>query len=137
MLDRLRKKKTNEKDADLDKSETSDSHSSDSQDQDKGENIRSDDQKQDSATAASVGDNSTVPSATGGSTCTSNKGQESSPSHRLTLADKGETTSKTDAACKDKPKSAPESHKEWFNRVTQKGQGVLLLQMAQADVRHF
>ena len=48
-LDRIRKKKTNEEDADLDASGTSDTHSSESKNQDEGENTRSDDQKEKSA----------------------------------------------------------------------------------------
>ena len=126
-LDRLRKKKANEEDADLDKSGTSDSHSSELQNPDKGEDVRSDDQKQSNATAASAGNIATVPSATGGSTCTSSQGQESSSKPSAdTNGQQGETTSNTDAACKDKQKPAPESHKEWFDRVTQRGQDVLL-----------
>ena len=125
-LDKLREKKTNEEDTDLDESETSDSHSSESQNADKGEDGRSNDQKQSNANAASAGDTAAVPSATGGSTCVSNQGQESSSKPSTdTSGQQGETSSKTDAACKDKQESAPESHKEWFDRVTQRGQGVL------------
>ena len=125
-LDKLREKKTNEEDADLDESETSDSHSSESQNADEGEDGRSNDQKQSNANAASAGDTTAVPSATGGSTCVSNQGQESSSKPSTdTSGQQGETSSKSDAACKDKQESAPESHKEWFDRVTQRGQGVL------------
>ena len=112
-LDKLREKKTNEEDTDLDKSGTSDSHSPESQNPNKGEDGRSNDQKQSNANAASTGDTATVPSATGGSTCVSNQGQESSSkSSADTSGQQGETSSKTDAACKGKQDSAPESHKE-------------------------
>ena len=140
-LDKLREKKTNEEDTDLDESVTSDSHSSESQNPDKGEDGGSNDQKQSNANAASTGDTAAVPSATGGSTCVSNQGQESSSKPSAdTSRQQGEKSSKTDAACKDKQESAPESHKEWFDRVTQRGQALKVcycLQRAQVDVRHF
>ena len=125
-LDRLRKKKTNEEDADLDASGTSDSHSSESQNQNKGENTRSDDQKKSSANAVSTGD-ATVPNAASNGEGANSQGQESSSKTSAdTGGQQGETASKSDVACEDKQKPTPESHKEWFNRVTKRGQDVLM-----------
>ena len=125
-LGRLRKKRTNEKDADLDASGASDSHTSESQNQDKGEDSRSDDQDM-SASAAPTGSASAIPSAAGDSKGTSNQGQESSSKASVdTSGQQGETASKSGPACEEKQKPVPESHEEWFNRVTKRGQDVLL-----------
>ena len=77
-LDRIRKGKAEEEDADLDASEASDTHSSESKDQDESVNTRSDDQEEKSAETAPTRDASAAPSATGVSKGTSNQGQNSS-----------------------------------------------------------
>ena len=126
-LDRLRKKKTNEEDADLDASGTSDTHSSESRNQDNGENIRSDDQKEKSASAAPTGNAAAAPETVGDSKGTSSQEQESaSKASAYTSEQQGEPASKSGSTYEEKQKPSPESHEEWFNRVTKRGQDVLL-----------
>ena len=74
----------------------------------------------------STGD-ATVPSTASNSKGTGDQGQESfSKASDDANGQQGETASKSAAAREDKQKPTLESHEEWFNRVTKRGQDVLL-----------
>ena len=136
-LDRLRKKKTNEKDADLDKSETSDSHSSDSQDKDKGENIRSNDQKQIVRLPRLLGLLRQFPVQPAEAPALATKDRSHSLSHRLTLVDnKGRRhprLMKLARISRSLRLNLPKSGLIALRRV----KVCYCLQMDQADVQHF
>ena len=105
----------------------SDTHSSESQNQDEGEKTRSDDQKEKSASAVPTGNASAVHNTASDNKGTNNQEQESSSKASAdTSGQQGDAASKSGSAHGVKQKPTPESHKDWFNRVTQRGQDVLL-----------
>ena len=125
-LDRIRKEKAGKEDADLDAPETSDPHSSQSKDQDASESKRSDDQKEKNTNAAPTGAASAVLSATGGSGGANNQdSKSSSKTPGVTSGQQDATASSSGSVHKEKQESAPETHKDWFSRVTKEGQEVL------------
>ena len=122
-LERLRKEKDGEDDVDLGANKASDSQSSQSKDQDKSENKRSNGPKDEKATTAPTGAASAGSSAVGGSGDASNQdSKSSSTTSGVVSGQQDANASNTGSASKDKTDSVSESHKDWFNRVTMKGQ---------------
>ena len=134
-LDRLRKKRTNEKDADLDASGTSDSHTSESQNQDKGENTRSDDQKMQVLRLLGVHQQFPMQPATVKALATKDR---SHPLwHQLTLVDNKGRLHPNQAQLVKRSRNLRLSLMKSGLIVSRKGVRMCYcLQLAQADVRH-
>ena len=115
-LREIRKEKDGTEDADLDDSKSTDNSPSQSEDQDMSEDKRSNDQKEKTNEASKGG-------ATAASTATSAMGGTKATPEG-TSGQQDATASSAEKATEE-GKSVPESHKEWFNRVTKEGQEVL------------